>query len=262
MPERITKIRRKPTSIKHITHQSKQDRHRFYCSTEWKSFRKRQLKSQPTCERCEVLTPATQVHHIVDLARDWTRRLDPTNTECLCHSCHSKITRDRQESKWRSEETKSAHADHKRNTRSVAWSQHHHQEKKLTLSMWTSLVWWLNTDVDHDRKDWLYFCFRTIGHLACLHALETRGQQMKIAKRQPTLSEQFNHLTIKHLQFENMQIDFAETRERIIQDPQCSDQLRSHLKMIKKSDDDVIKIYFDIVSWIQRSPLWCRFNAR
>ncbi|QDU62155.1 HNH endonuclease [Planctomycetes bacterium Pan216] len=68
---------------------------RFYQSKRWRRFRKWFLARQPLCIDCEAagrLKEADQLHHVVKLKDDWSRRLDPTNVVGLCRSCHSKRT--------------------------------------------------------------------------------------------------------------------------------------------------------------------------
>jgi 5-methylcytosine-specific restriction endonuclease McrA len=61
----------------------------FYASAEWKRLRERKLQANPVCELCDD-QPATQVHHVIKAADDITRRLDMTNLQSTCASCHGK----------------------------------------------------------------------------------------------------------------------------------------------------------------------------
>lgn len=66
----------------------------FYDSSQWRQTRALKLARNPLCEGCQragKLTAASHVHHIVELKTDWDRRLDPSNLESLCHSCHSRL---------------------------------------------------------------------------------------------------------------------------------------------------------------------------
>lgn len=59
----------------------------------WKRIRDRYIAVHPLCEECkrqEKLTPATEVHHILPLARGGTH--DESNLMALCTPCHSAIT--------------------------------------------------------------------------------------------------------------------------------------------------------------------------
>ncbi|WP_349773696.1 HNH endonuclease [Sutcliffiella horikoshii] len=45
------------------------------------------------CQRCikqSKLQAAQLVHHIVEVKVDWSKRLELTNLESICHSCHNK----------------------------------------------------------------------------------------------------------------------------------------------------------------------------
>jgi 5-methylcytosine-specific restriction endonuclease McrA len=56
----------------------------------WQRLRKRHLQGQPMCVRCGG--PGQDVDHVVSVKRAPQRRLDPTNLQTMCHSCHSKAT--------------------------------------------------------------------------------------------------------------------------------------------------------------------------
>lgn len=61
----------------------------------WRRLRKRQLQLEPVCRSCKrdgLLTPATEVDHVVPIADAPDRRLDASNLQSLCHSCHSTKT--------------------------------------------------------------------------------------------------------------------------------------------------------------------------
>jgi len=68
---------------------------KFYHSKEWHILRSFILQRQPICEICiekDRLTPATEVHHKIDIELDPGKRLDPNNLQPLCQSCHANIT--------------------------------------------------------------------------------------------------------------------------------------------------------------------------
>src|SRR6266853_6900024 len=70
-------------------------RRRFYGSKAWRNYRAWHLRQEPLCRRCRdvgTLTAASEVDHIIALAKGG-EPLDPTNTQSLCHSCHSDKTR-------------------------------------------------------------------------------------------------------------------------------------------------------------------------
>ena len=59
----------------------------------WERFRQMKLRREPMCEECRRQgrdTPATDVDHIVSLARGGRHTIE--NTQSLCHSCHSQKT--------------------------------------------------------------------------------------------------------------------------------------------------------------------------
>ena len=59
----------------------------------WREIRDLYISKHPLCERClEIgfLTPAAEVHHIVDVSEGGGD--DDTNLMSLCKSCHSSIT--------------------------------------------------------------------------------------------------------------------------------------------------------------------------
>ena len=64
----------------------------FYQSADWIKLRDISMsKASYMCQECKrkgIVRPAEEVHHIVPIQTDWSRRLDPTNLICLCHKCH------------------------------------------------------------------------------------------------------------------------------------------------------------------------------
>ncbi|WP_420796749.1 HNH endonuclease signature motif containing protein [Alkalihalophilus marmarensis] len=49
----------------------------------------------PLCEWCERdgrLEPMVDVDHVVPVKQEWERRLDVSNLQSLCRSCHAKKT--------------------------------------------------------------------------------------------------------------------------------------------------------------------------
>lgn len=62
---------------------------RFYHSSAWKKLSKLVLmKAHYRCAECGGI--ATEVHHIVEISKDWSKRLDISNLMPLCTSCHNK----------------------------------------------------------------------------------------------------------------------------------------------------------------------------
>jgi 5-methylcytosine-specific restriction enzyme A len=68
---------------------------------QWRVLRDSYLGVHPFCEAPGCFSAATEVDHIVPIRSDPARRLDPTNLQALCHSCHVAKT----------------HADHRAATR-------------------------------------------------------------------------------------------------------------------------------------------------
>ncbi len=70
----------------------RETRQKFYKSPEWKMIRNFVLSKKPLCVHCQnkgIITVATEVDHIIDVSDDPARRLDITNLQGLCKSCHS-----------------------------------------------------------------------------------------------------------------------------------------------------------------------------
>ena len=66
----------------------------FYHTTRWKKTRAAYIRRHPLCEICQrqsIITAATEVHHIIELA-DGGAALEYDNLMALCHSCHMEIT--------------------------------------------------------------------------------------------------------------------------------------------------------------------------
>lgn len=67
-------------------------------TSRWLKLRRDKLSSNPICERCwdegEIITPATEVHHIIPVESAITRSekerlmFNPSNLKALCHDCH------------------------------------------------------------------------------------------------------------------------------------------------------------------------------
>jgi 5-methylcytosine-specific restriction protein A len=74
---------------------SREDRGKFYRSTPWRKLRSLKLDQNPLCERCALsgkLTPATDVHHKIDVVDNPDLALDFSNLESLCKPCHTRET--------------------------------------------------------------------------------------------------------------------------------------------------------------------------
>lgn len=68
---------------------------KFYISREWKRVRQAALvRDHHLCQEClkhNIIKSAEIVHHIIEIKVDWNRRLDITNCESVCKSCHNKL---------------------------------------------------------------------------------------------------------------------------------------------------------------------------
>jgi len=67
----------------------------FYASSAWRGLRQHHITRNPLCVSCEakgLVVPADHVDHIIEIRDDWDKRLDSTNLQSLCISCHSKKT--------------------------------------------------------------------------------------------------------------------------------------------------------------------------
>ena len=65
---------------------------RGYGSRDWKPFRSWVLRRRPMCEASTGCNqPATEVHHIVKIEDEPSRRLDETNVQCLCSYHHRSL---------------------------------------------------------------------------------------------------------------------------------------------------------------------------
>lgn len=76
--------------------------HRFYVSTAWKRTRENKLCHDPLCEIHLIknqLVPATDVHHLIPISKDYSLRFEFTNLQSLCHYCHSVITSEEKRAK-------------------------------------------------------------------------------------------------------------------------------------------------------------------
>ncbi|WP_345993752.1 HNH endonuclease [Sulfurimonas sp. HSL-1716] len=86
-------------------HKRNKDHSKFYHSKEWKSIRETIMeRNGGLCKRCQqldIITNADVVDHIIPITEDYTKRLDLSNLQPLCHSCHNKKTADDESMKGR-----------------------------------------------------------------------------------------------------------------------------------------------------------------
>ena len=57
----------------------------------WRKFRLAYLRQHPLCEDCleqNIVTPATEPHHLIKLRKAPDRKYDESNLRALCKPCH------------------------------------------------------------------------------------------------------------------------------------------------------------------------------
>ncbi|MEG1520239.1 MAG: HNH endonuclease signature motif containing protein [Clostridia bacterium] len=88
------KVRKEKATASNIYSGKRNKKHtNFYKTNDWKVLRNRKLSAANyLCEDClkkGKKTLAMDVHHIVPIADDFSKRLDYNNLVCLCVSCHN-----------------------------------------------------------------------------------------------------------------------------------------------------------------------------
>lgn len=77
-------------------HQRNKKSDTFYHSAAWKKARNViKVRDNGLCQEClrdKRITIGTIVDHIIPLKQDWHKRLDESNLQLLCQSCHNKKT--------------------------------------------------------------------------------------------------------------------------------------------------------------------------
>ena len=75
---------------------------KFYHSKEWQAVRTQVLERDSylcqVCKRAGRITPASTVHHIKAVRVDPSKRLDASNLETICRSCHNREHTERAQS--------------------------------------------------------------------------------------------------------------------------------------------------------------------
>lgn len=65
----------------------------FYNSAEWKLLRNQKwYDCDGICELCKkngIIRQGKEVHHIIPIEKDWSKRLDYDNLILLCSDCHN-----------------------------------------------------------------------------------------------------------------------------------------------------------------------------
>ncbi|WP_242316651.1 HNH endonuclease [Bacillus cereus group sp. BfR-BA-01489] len=76
----------------------------FYNSRLWKDMRELMYRrDHGLCVQCrskDIIKIGDVVDHIIPIRVDWSKRLEPTNLQTLCHACHNKKTKE-DEKKYR-----------------------------------------------------------------------------------------------------------------------------------------------------------------
>ena len=66
---------------------------KFYQSKEWHELRMAKwVSANGLCELClknGIINEAREIHHIVPIEKDWSKRLDYDNLIALCSDCHN-----------------------------------------------------------------------------------------------------------------------------------------------------------------------------
>jgi hypothetical protein len=68
------------------------ERDAFYKTAAWRRLRAWRLAVEPLCRACKsrgLVVAGTEVDHIEPVSVAWDRRLDESNTQSLCGSCHA-----------------------------------------------------------------------------------------------------------------------------------------------------------------------------
>ena len=64
----------------------------FYNSKEWRALRSWKFaEANGLCEECREngkIVVGKEVHHIISIESDWSKRLDANNLKLLCPECH------------------------------------------------------------------------------------------------------------------------------------------------------------------------------
>ena len=67
----------------------------FYNSKEWKALRNWKFaEANGLCENCKkngIVRAAREIHHIVPIEKDYSKRLDCDNLIALCSECHNSV---------------------------------------------------------------------------------------------------------------------------------------------------------------------------
>ncbi|MBG9633138.1 HNH endonuclease [Bacillus thuringiensis] len=70
----------------------------FYNSRLWKDMRELMFRrDHGLCVQCrskDIIQIGDVVDHIIPIRVDWSKRLEPTNLQTLCHACHNKKTKE------------------------------------------------------------------------------------------------------------------------------------------------------------------------
>ncbi|MFY0167308.1 HNH endonuclease [Bacillus anthracis] len=80
---------------KHIRNKNSRS---FYNSRLWKDMREFiYRRDHGLCVQCrsnDIIKIGDVVDHIIPIRVDWSKRLEPSNLQTLCHACHNKKTKE------------------------------------------------------------------------------------------------------------------------------------------------------------------------
>ncbi|PGC80400.1 HNH endonuclease [Bacillus toyonensis] len=75
----------------------------FYNSRLWKGMRELMYRrDHGLCVQCrskDIIQIGDVVDHIIPIRVEWSKRLEPTNLQTLCHACHNKKTKEDEKKK-------------------------------------------------------------------------------------------------------------------------------------------------------------------
>lgn len=88
--------------------ENKDERSKYYNTSLWKKIRKYQIENNPLCKICldnNIITPATQVHHLVSFLSGYTEDdkmklfTASDNLISICAKCHGELHANKQHKK-------------------------------------------------------------------------------------------------------------------------------------------------------------------